>query len=332
MADKKELPFAILEILETFSDENHILSISDIMSHLEKCYHLKAERRTIYANIDLLRSFGYDISTWGEQHKGYYLRSRIFSRSEILMLCNAVHASHFINQDESEALINKLLSFLNRYQQDLYRSSVYMPNPQKTENEELMTTIDLIARAVRDGHPVSFTYLKYSMDKKLVPRREEDYCIEPRGIVYEESRPYVVATTEDHADFSHYRLDRMRSVRIDKDTVVPPLNEKQSRQFKDIYNYARYKLFMYSDETVSARLVCQNSCLNQIIDFFGPEELTLHKYDDDHFEISVKGSRTGLLIFAQQYIDKVVITYPESLKEEMRQRIENAQKAYQQAD
>lgn len=328
MADKKELPFAILNILREYSDENHILTTSDIMMYLDKIYHFKVERRTVYANIDFLKRLHFDISTWNDQHEGYCLRQNTFSRSEILMLCNAVHASHFINQQESDALINKLLRFLSKYQRDLYRQNVYMPNPQKTENEELMATIDLIAQAVNDAHPVYFTYLHYSIEKKLIPRREKEYYIEPRGIVYEESRPYVVVTSPGHDGFAHYRLDRMRGVHIDAEATVAPLSEKQSRLFKDIYNYARYKLYMYSDETVSARLLCHKDILNQMIDFFGADEITLHMLDDDHFEITVKGSKKGLLILAQQYIDKMVIAYPESLREEMRQCIDKAKEAY----
>lgn len=41
MADKKELPFAILNILREYSDENHILTTSDIMMYLDKIYHFK---------------------------------------------------------------------------------------------------------------------------------------------------------------------------------------------------------------------------------------------------------------------------------------------------
>lgn len=53
------------------------------------------ERRTLYANIQMLKEFGYEISTYQENGHGYYLDNRDFEESEIMLLCNAVHAVQF---------------------------------------------------------------------------------------------------------------------------------------------------------------------------------------------------------------------------------------------
>ena len=108
--DKKKISFAILTILQEETDENHILSTSDLIRKLNDTCHLKAERRTIYSDIALLKQEGFAISDYEENGQGYYMKgrnlsARPFSRSEILLLCNAIHASHFIDQEESETLI-----------------------------------------------------------------------------------------------------------------------------------------------------------------------------------------------------------------------------------
>jgi len=83
MADKKELPLAMARVLVEYTDEDHWLSTKELTRILEDEYGLTAERRTIYANIDLLKEYGYDISTWQENGVGYYLKSHRFSPEEV---------------------------------------------------------------------------------------------------------------------------------------------------------------------------------------------------------------------------------------------------------
>ena len=116
MEGKKFSILAILEVLKRYSDEDHILTVKEINSHLKNEYDLELERRTLYSNVDLLKQFGYDISDFDDNGKGYYLASRQFDKGEILLLCNAIHASHFISSRQSDDLIRKLLDTQSRYE------------------------------------------------------------------------------------------------------------------------------------------------------------------------------------------------------------------------
>ena len=109
MAEKKHISFTLLQILQEETDEDHILSASELMERINQRLDLNIERRTVYSNIDILRQAGYEISDYNENGKGYWLKTRQFDKGEILLLCNAVHASHFISHEQSEALIEKLL-------------------------------------------------------------------------------------------------------------------------------------------------------------------------------------------------------------------------------
>lgn len=322
MADKKAYPLALLEILSEYSDPEHPLSQSRLLELLETKYNLPAERRSIYANIAFLQEFGFQISTWQENHKGYYLISRPLDASEVLLLCNAVHASHFISQTQSRALINKLLHMMSRHQRKEYSDSVYLPNEAKTRQSELLKNIQTISKAVQKGRQIRFTYMQYNMQKQMVPRRQEPYVIEPHGILYQDSRPYVVATfPEGEGEFYHYRLDRMRNIHILDAAVQHPFN-------RDVYRYARSKFFSYTGPETSATLRCRSSILNAMIDYFG-EDTPVHKDGEDHFILRVKGSTLGILILAQQYMDAMEIVDPAELRQTFRQRLRQAEKLYQ---
>jgi len=115
MAEKKELPLALAQILTKYTDNEHILSTIEIISILESEYNLTCERRTIYANIDLLKQYGYKISTWQENGLGYYLTEHQFTEREINVLCSSLADNNQLTAKEKKVLKGKLLATQNKW-------------------------------------------------------------------------------------------------------------------------------------------------------------------------------------------------------------------------
>ncbi len=320
MAEKKQSLLALLEILKKYSDENHPLSIKNIQDHLLNEYDINLDRRTLYTSMESLREFGYEISDY-ESSKGYYLIDRQFEKAEVLLLCNAIHASHFISSKQSDDLIKKLLNTQSKYDQKEFKDKVYMANPLKTSNKQLLLNIEVVSETIRDNKQLSFNYLKYNNKKELVNRREDLYIVEPRYIVYSDSRPYLIVTSKNHEGFIHYRLDRM------KDCVV--LNEKSRvlPKTSDPYEYARNKLFMYNGEIYTVTFKCKESVMDHMIDIFGSELLVIPN-NDDTFTIKVKTSEQGALYLAQQFMENITIIEPEKLKKEFIKTLKEVQNNY----
>ena len=113
MADKKELPLALLQILTKYTDEDHLLSTNEIIQHLQNEYDLTCERRTIYANMDLLKKYGHRISTWHENGNGYYLKEHQFTVNEITALCESLASNNQLTSKEQKVLKRKLLDTLS---------------------------------------------------------------------------------------------------------------------------------------------------------------------------------------------------------------------------
>ncbi len=321
MAEKKQIALAILEVLKKHSDEEHILSFREIASYLEQEYDLSIERRTLYANIAMLKEFGYDISSYDDNAKGYYLAPRRFDRSEVLLLCNAIHASHFISSRQSDDLIRKLLETQSRYEAKDFSDKVYMPNPLKTRNKQLLYTIDTVSQAIRENRKLSFVYLRYNDRKQLVPRREELYIVEPRYIVYADSRAYMIVTSENHPGFIHYRLDRIR------DAQVMAERSRILKNKTDAYEYARNKLFMYAGEARTVSFRCKEKILDQMIDLFGPEA-KIYPDSEGSFLISVRTTDTGAIFLAQQFMDSIELLEPLELREQFRKILKDASRKY----
>ena len=104
--------------------------------------------------MELLRDFGYEISEY--DGNGYYLMERQFEKAEILLLCNAIHASHFISSKQSDELIKKLLDTQSKYDHKEFKDKVYMANPLKTSNKQLLFNIEIVSQAIKENRKISF--------------------------------------------------------------------------------------------------------------------------------------------------------------------------------
>lgn len=318
MAEKKHSVLALLEILKKYSDEEHVLTLKEIQAHLENEYDTVLDRRTIYTNLDILEQFGYEISDFEVNGKGYFLAEREFDKGEILLLANAVHASHFISANQSNSLIGKLLDTQSRYVKADFKDKVFMPNPLKSMNRQLLYNLETVSDAIRDSRQLQFRYLRYDSKKKLVPRRDEPYVVEPRYIVYADARPYMIVTSMNHPGFIHYRIDRMADARILAERSRPLPRRS------DPYDYARNKLFMYSGETETVAFRCRNEIMDHMIDIFGPDLTVLP--EDDGFRIRVRVPAQGAMYLAQQFMDSITIIEPEELKEEFKRKLKETLK------
>ena len=327
MAEKKYSALALLEILINYSDEDHILSAKEIQNHLINEYGLDLERRTIYSNMDILEQNGYSISRYEDNKKGYYLEDRKFEKSEILLLCNAIHSSNYISNNQSKELITKLLANLSKYQRKEYLDKVFMPNPKKTPNKELLFNIEMISEAIRDKKAIEFEYLSYNTNKELVSKLDKNtnevkkYIVEPRYIVYSDARPYMIVTSKRHTGFGHYRLDRIKNIKIINEMVASLPKEK------DAYEYARNKLFMYNGEMIKVTFKCHNRIIDQMLDIFGTNIMIIpHK--DNTFSFTTETSTQGAKLLAQQYLDAIEIVEPKDLRKEFIKELEARVKEY----
>ena len=115
--NKKMANLCILNILKEYSDEQHLLTQSDIIKKIEDEYGLQLERKSISSNIDSLIDFGIDIV---KTTNGCYLASRDFEPSEVSFLIDAVFSSKSINSKHSQELSSKLYNGLSKGRRVLF--------------------------------------------------------------------------------------------------------------------------------------------------------------------------------------------------------------------
>lgn len=271
----------LAEIFEKYTDDEHFITVSQMIDMLA-VRGISAERKSIYNDIDALRSFGMDIECKREKTTGYYLASRNFELAELKLLVDLVQCSKFITHRKSNELIKKLESLTSDYQAQLMQRQVIVTNRIKTMNESIYYNVDAIHSAIAHNKKISFKYFEYTVSKERKFRKNGDkYVISPLALNWSDSNYYLIAYDSEAEKIKHYRVDKMTSI----NTVDEPREGLEQFAKVDMAQYSKRVFSMYSGKEQSVRLQFDNSLIGVVIDKFGKDVVV--SAGTDNFTINV---------------------------------------------
>ena len=261
--DTKARILYIYKLLLQETDSEHYITIQQIIDKLE-VQGISAYRKTVIADIEQLQNFGADIVGVRSSQNRYYMRSSLFSLSEIKLLVDAVECSQLITPSKSAELIEKLGSLTSSYNKEKLCCHIYLSERLKSDNEEVYYIVDKVNTAVNLNRQITFQYYEYDVEKNKVLRNGgERYVLSPYGMTWEDGRYYVIGFSVKHDKIITFRVDRMSSVEISEDVCTPKLDDFS------IVDYVNKVFRMYDDEIVTVTLRCKNELMKSVIDRFG---------------------------------------------------------------
>lgn len=321
---QKQKLLYIIKMLQEKSDESHPIKMEAILEMLDH-EGIKAERKSIYNDMDTLRDFGYDIMLTKGKNGGYFLAYRDFDVAELKVLVDAVQASRFITTKKSKDLIRKITTLAGEHEAKNLKREVYVMNRIKSENEAIYYNVDEIHRAIEANKQITFKYLEYSVNKEAVPRRNgKTYKVSPRALAWNEEKYYLIAYDADADLIKNYRVDKIKDIDLTDESRI--ILEKD-RNF-DVAEYCNRAFGMYcgDDETITVRF--PNRLIGVVIDRFG-KEVNIYNSGDDSFEtrlnVSVSPQLFGWLTGLGA---DVKIVRPERVVEQYKQYIQEIMKQY----
>ncbi|MCR5809251.1 MAG: WYL domain-containing protein [Clostridiales bacterium] len=320
----KERMLVLLDILHELTDEEHIMNSQSLLTELFKRGYT-TDRRSVYRDVEALASYGFDVVTTS---KGFYLRNRKFSLAEIMLLISAVQAAPFVTESKTDSLMTKLLGFLSVYQREGIKNASNIGGV-KFGNEEVYRTIEMINYGIASRKTISFLYYKRSiMRRDVVQRRGKRYVVSPYAMVWVQDRYYLISNMKGKEGLTHFRLDRIRDVRIE-DAPIRPVNEvSEYEKTFDAVDYASKCLNMFGGEISRIRLRCHMDLLNELFDRFG-EDIPVKKDGEEHFIALVEAAKSeGFVNWVCQYGSKAEVLEPADLRESVKQRLTEAAKLY----
>jgi predicted DNA-binding transcriptional regulator YafY len=300
----------LLKILEEYSDERHILPMRELIAKLNAQYGINPDRRTVYGAIGLLNDVGYDISTYEDNGRGYFLRARLFEPGEVRLLTDAVYSFPFLPPRHTSDLIAKLQRLVSVHARKRLRHLTVVRREMKSQNRQVMFSAEVLDEAIERRVKVKFTYLRYDTNKELVARREKKYTVNPYKMVYTNEQYYLVCSLEGKENVSLYRIDRMRDIEL----TDASLDEREPGF--DAQKSVNQAVFAFTGEPESIVLHCDRDILDNVIDKFGTD-IRIRELDGVRLEIRLRASPRGIKFWALQYLPFCEVTEPEWVRAEI---------------
>ena len=245
------------------TDEDHPMTVPELIQRLEE-WDIKAERKSIYDDMEALRVFGLDVQNRKGKDPGWFLGERPFQLAELKLLVDAVAVLPVISQRKSGDLIEKLESLASRHQARQLQRQVYVDRRAKTMNESVYYTIDKLHSAIANHRSVSFKYFEYNVQKERVFRREgKRYDVSPAGLIWDNEKLLSGGIRPPPPEMRHYRVDKMAELAV---TCLPL--EGVAADF-DIASYAQKHFGMFSGKEGLVSLRCDNRLVGVVLDRFG---------------------------------------------------------------
>lgn len=322
---QKLKPLYIMNYLLQNSDENHLVSVSQLIDHLA-AHGISCERKSIYDDIEALRFYGLDIVQTGTgKSAGYYVANRNFELPELKLLVDSVQSSKFITHKKTTTLIRKIETLASIHEAQLLNRQVFVKNRIKTMNESIYYNVDAIHNGISQNRKIRFKYFEYTIEKERHYRKDGAfYVVSPFAMTWDDENYYLVAYDTDAGIIKHYRVDKMTEI----STTEEERDGLEAYQALDMAMYARKVFGMFSGEEESVKMRFEKHLVGAVIDRLG-RDVMLVKDGDDHFTV-----RADVVVSPQFFAwitgfgPAAEIIGPDDVVEKMRQHIHSIAALY----
>ncbi|MBQ7794491.1 MAG: WYL domain-containing transcriptional regulator [Clostridia bacterium] len=273
----------IMQYLLEETDEDNPVTTAQIIDMLSRV-GIKAERKSVYENIEDLRQFGLDIETSGQgRASGYYIASREFEMPELKLLVDAVQSSKFITRTKSDRLIKKIEGLAGRYQSEKLQRQVFVSNRIKHDNESIYYNVDEIHTAINTDRKLSFFYFDWTPEKTKCRHRDgKRYVISPWALSWDDENYYMIGYDADADMIKHYRVDKMEKI-----SAEPERREGRERFSEfDMAVYSKKVFGMFGGEEKTVTIRFADEFAGAVIDRFGRDAMIIPG-KDGYFTVRV---------------------------------------------
>lgn len=222
---QKMKPYLVLQYLQRESDEEHPQSAFDIISYLDGEFGIKADRRSIYSDIEEINRIHWmqenevQFSEFEEDPiieddadklivytkkpvKGFYINpdARKYDFDDNRLLAECVYSAKFIAQGQAERLVRAVSEFGSVHQADAIRHDALLTDRVKTNNRSVLNNISRINQAMvksktHEPEKISFKYQEHTidnLDKPKLRRNGELYIVSPWRLLINDGNYYLL--------------------------------------------------------------------------------------------------------------------------------------------
>lgn len=303
-------PMYVKEIIFEHTDENHFLTVNEILGILQNCYAISSTRKTIYDDIAMLIESGFDIEcVKGKQGTNmYHVLSREFDAVELRIIIDAVESMKSLPLSKGNALIRKISRLAGPSAESLLQNTI-VDRYHRSENSQTYYIIDTITNAITLRQQIAIKYCEYTSTAM-----QSSCCelqVSPYRLVCCNNYYFLFAYSEKHNKITAFRLDYI--------SEIPKLLNEKSIQEPDYLYSEVYKdtVFQESNNGESEiTLEYDSSELDAVTEHFG-QEVNYTLINNSICRAKVNATvDNAFFAWLFSFEGKVRITGPQNIKEQ----------------
>lgn len=315
-SEQKIRLLVLYDILQRQSDEEHSISTKELIDELA-AHGINTTRQTIYEDINILNSFGYEIICVHGRNNRYFVGDRNFELPEIQILLHAMGAAKFLTEKKSSILTEKVAGLLGEARANELKS-LLITDCCGHGNERIYYNIDAITAALLEKRKLSFWYFDYDADGNKVYRRKgERYEVNPLGMVYSGENFYLVCYQDKYSEPASYRIDKIDGAQAEDSEIT----DKTEFETFDLRAYKRETFGMFYGAKEEVVLYFPSELADVVRARFGAIQPKING-DGRIVNVPVRVSRT-FYAWITTFEGKVKILEPQRVKDGYKEFIEN---------
>lgn len=331
MQERKEKLIRILQIIQK-TDSKSPMNATQIIDKLKKFEVGNVDRRAIYSDIAMLQSCGYPIVRCKASRKGWYYGQHIFEDWEIKIMMDAVTQTKFISRKNAKAFKEKMLSLVSERSRYMFAAIKDVMTDTDSEDENAGEYLALILEALYHHKKITFQYTELDSKLNIVLRKEgHEYKLNIYTLCWSENNYYLIGSHDGHNEhLMYYRLDRIRNLKISDGNIMPAEEALGPNPELIIKNWVRKSVRHFSGKEIKVVLEYEpNQIINGILYDFVGNDVFIKSISNGKvqaiFKIAESPALTDWLI---QYVDKIKVIEPQSLKKAIIEKLTNGLQMY----
>jgi predicted DNA-binding transcriptional regulator YafY len=244
-------------------DEGHFCSEDSILRYIKQ----------------LRNELGVDIISSRGRNARYFIGGRLLEKEELKLIIDSINASNFIEKGIAARMIDKLKSTMSVYDSLELDRSVLGINIAKAENRKILYNVNLIQEAMTRGVQISFDYMVWNKNKRLVKKSERRYNMNPKTLIWANDRYYLYGYDIKEIDGvlheRNYRVDKLDNIQLSE---IPIDRRILSLRFNaDTYVSRRMGMFSGKEQKITVRI--PEKLVGAFIDQFGKRNVIIEETD-----------------------------------------------------
>lgn len=324
----KNRVLALYRFLTENTDEQHQVSMQDILIHMELEGYSCSEDSILRYIKQLKNEMKVDIVSGRGRNARYFIGSRILEKEEMKLIVDSINASNFIEKSIAKNMIDKLKKTMSTFDAKELDRSVLGINIAKSENKKILYNVNIIQEALAKDVQISFDYMMWNKNKRLEKKSDRRYGMNPWALIWANDRYYLygydLKEKEGRLSERNYRVDKLDNIQL----LDKTRNGKMQFKTFDANSYVSRRVGMFSGKEQLITIKIPSNMIGAFIDQFG-KKITISEDKESMLLVTFCAVASPILygwLIGLQYVE---VLEPKSVREAMLQLIKHNLKKYE---